>query len=190
MTEAAGVENAKAWLVVIDMQRIFAGPPDDWATPGYARVSEKIRALIPLFGRRVAFTRFVAPENPQGSWVPYYRQWSFALVPPNDPLYDITAEFETAGHPVVSRTTFGKWGAELARATEGTDEIVLAGVSTDCCVISTALPAADAGIHVRVVADACAGVSEADHERALRAMSLYAPMIETTTVEQVLAEGA
>ena len=52
--------------------------------------------------------------------------------------------------------------------------MVLAGVSTDCCVLSTALAAADAGVRVRVVADACAGVSEAGHERALAAMALKA----------------
>ena len=65
--------------------------------------------------------------------------------------------------------------------------MVLTGVSTDCCVISTALAAADAGVHVRVVADACAGLSADDHRRALEAMALYAPLIEITTVDEVLA---
>ena len=65
-------------------------------------------------------------------------------------------------------------------------EMVLAGVSTDCCVLSTALAAADAGVHVRVVSDACAGVSDEDHERALAAMEMYQPMIEITTTSDVL----
>ncbi len=64
---------------------------------------------------------------------------------------------------------------------------MLSGVSTDCCVLSTALAAADAGVAVQVVADACAGVSPADHQRALDAMALYAPLIELTTVDEVLA---
>ncbi len=55
--------------------------------------------------------------------------------------------------------------------------LVLTGVSTDCCVLSTALAAADAGATVTVVADACAGASDEDHERALAAMRLYAPLI-------------
>jgi nicotinamidase-related amidase len=66
--------------------------------------------------------------------------------------------------------------------------MILVGVSTDCCVISTALAAADAGVRVRVVEDACAGVSDADHDRALAAMALYAPLIEITTAEAVLGE--
>jgi len=61
-------------------------------------------------------------------------------------------------------TTFGKWGPELAAAV-GAGPLVLAGVSTDCCVLSTALAAADAGMAVQVVADACAGVTDESHER-------------------------
>jgi nicotinamidase-related amidase len=64
--------------------------------------------------------------------------------------------------------------------------MVLTGVSTDCCVISTALAAADAGVAVRVVSDACAGISENDHQRALDAMALYGPLIEITSVDAVL----
>ena len=64
--------------------------------------------------------------------------------------------------------------------------MVLTGVSTDCCVISTALAAADAGVAVRVVSDACAGISDNDHQRALDAMALYGPLIEITSVDAVL----
>ena len=63
--------------------------------------------------------------------------------------------------------------------------LVLTGVSTDCCVLSTALAAADAGRFVTVVADACAGLSDADHQRALDAMALYAPLITITSVAEV-----
>ena len=91
------------------------------------------------------------------------------------------------GHRVVTRTSFGKWGPELAEATGHATEIVLTGVSTDCCVLSTALPMADDGIAVRVPADACAGATPADHQRALDAMALYAPLVTITTVEEVLA---
>jgi nicotinamidase-related amidase len=176
-------------LVAIDMQNMFADPGSDWATRDYASASAGIRRLLPAFGDRVVFTRFVAPAHPDGAWVDYYRDWPFALVPDDDPLYDITSEFDTAGHEIVSSPTFGKWGDELAQAMRGSREMVLTGVSTDCCVLSTALPAADAGIHVRVVSDACAGLSNADHQRALDAMALYAPLIQITTVDEVLREA-
>jgi len=179
-----------AWLVVIDMQVIFGDPSSQWCTPKYPDASAGIHRLLPAFGDRVVYTRFVAPAEPAGAWVPYYRQWPFALVPPDDPLYDLSAEFDAEGHPIVTRETFGKWGDELAAATDGSTELVITGVSTDCCVLSTALAAADAGVHVRVPADACAGLSDADHRRALDAMALYGPLIEITTVDDVLGGAA
>lgn len=180
-------EEDLPWLVVIDMQTIFADPPSAWATPGYGSVSDQIRRMLPHFGDRVVYTRFIAPEQPEGAWIRYYQQWQFALVPPDNRLYDITPEFDTTDKAIVSRTTFGKWGGEMARAMRYSKNMVLAGVATDCCVLSTALPAADDGVHVRVVADACAGVSETDHQRALSAMEMYGPLIEITTVDQVIS---
>jgi hypothetical protein len=44
----------------------------------------------------------------------------------------------------------------MAGAMRGSREMVLTGVLTDCCLLSTAMAAADSGEHVRVVADACA----------------------------------
>jgi nicotinamidase-related amidase len=178
---------AEPYLVAIDMQEIFGDSSSQWFTPKYADAAAGITELLPLFGEQAVFTRFVAPETPQGAWIPYYELWPFALVPPDDRLYDLTGEFAKLGHPTVTHTTFGKWGPELAAAMQGSTEMVLTGVSTDCCVISTALAAADAGVHVRVVADACAGLSDEDHERALEAMALYAPLIEITTIDQVRA---
>jgi nicotinamidase-related amidase len=176
------------WLVVIDMQRIFGDPTSQWATPGYASIEPTVAGLVRAFGDRVIFTRFVAPEHATGAWIPYYEQWPFALVPDNDPLYELTEGLNSVGHPIITETTFGKWGPALSSAMAGSGEMVLVGVSTDCCVLSTALAAADAGVHVRVVADACAGVSEVDHRRALDAMALYGPLIEITDSAAVLSE--
>jgi nicotinamidase-related amidase len=175
------------WLVAIDMQVIFGEPGSQWFTPEYERASAGIQRLLPAFGDRAIFTRFVAPAQPRGAWIPYYEQWSFALVPPEDRLYELTAPFHGHAPHTQTRETFGKWDAEFASAMQGSTEMVITGVSTDCCVISTALAAADAGVHVRVAADACAGLSPADHQRALDAMALYAPLIEITGVDEVLA---
>jgi nicotinamidase-related amidase len=177
-----------AWLVVIDMQVIFADPASDWVTPGFAELLPTVRRLIDAYGSRVAYTRFVAPKRPTGAWVPYYEQWPFALVPETDPLYDLVPELPTGGQPVISRTTFGKWDDELATLLGAEAEMVLVGVSTDCCVLSTALAAADAGVRVTVVADACAGVSVEDHQRALDAMALYQPLVEIVSSSALLAK--
>ena len=63
---------------------------------------------------------------------------------------------------------------------------MLGGVSTDCCVLSTALAAADAGVEVQVVAEACAGLTDDSHREALDIMQLYAPLIEVVSLADVL----
>ena len=173
-------------LVVIDMQQVFADPAGPWAAPRFASITPVVNRLIGRFAPNVVLTRFVAPERPAGSWVNYYQQWSFALQPVDSPLWQLVPELDsgppggTGRYPVIDRPTFGKWGAEL-QAAVGAAGLVLCGVSTDCCVLSTALAAADDGMPVQVVADACAGASDLDHQRALEAMALYAPLITVTT---------
>jgi nicotinamidase-related amidase len=174
-------------LMIIDLQRIFGEQTSGWFTPEFAAASEGSRRLRAAFGPRVALTRFVAPADPQGAWVPYYEDWPFALDPANAALYELMPEFPVDDATVITRTTFGKWDDNTRSALGNPDSLVLTGVSTDCCVLSTALAAADAGVHVRVATDACAGASAADHQRALDAMALYAPLIELTTVDDVLA---
>ena len=46
--------------------------------------------------------------------------------------------------------------------------------------------ASSASRTVFIVSDACAGISDNDHQRALDAMALYGPLIEITSVDAVL----
>ncbi|WP_272933271.1 cysteine hydrolase family protein [Streptomyces sp. PSAA01] len=173
-------------LAVIDMQRVFADPRSPWASPRFGDAAEGVRRLLPLFGERVVFTRFLAPDKPVGSWRAYYEQWPFARQPPDAPLWELTDEFGSPAPVLVDATTFGKWTPELAELVGHDGRLVLAGVSTDCCVLSTALAAADAGVEVVVVADACAGSDDASHAMALRMMRLYGPLIRTVSVDEML----
>jgi nicotinamidase-related amidase len=184
------VNATSRWLMIIDMQRIFAEPSSEWVTPGYAAASAGIQRLLGAFESRVCLTRFLPSDQPTGAWTTYYEKWPFALDPVNAPLYELSEEFVSIPATIIDRTTFGKWDAEAGRALGNPDAIVLAGVTTDCCVLSTALAAADAGVHVTVAADACVGVTEADHRRALDAMALYSPMIDIAEVDNILASVA
>ena len=167
--------NEDAWLAVIDMQRVFGETGSPWLAPRFAGTIEPIKALVAVFGVRVTFTRFIAPAVPDRAWRRYYDQWPFALQSPDARIYELVDDFAPAR--TLDATTFGKWGPELAGQI-GARRLVLAGVSTDCCVLSTALAAADAGVQVQVVADACAGVTDESHEQALAIMTLYGPLIE------------
>lgn len=168
-------------LALIDLQRIFADPGSSWATPGFQRVIEPTEKLIELFSPHVAFTRFVAPEQPTGAWVPYYEEFPFALQSPDSDDYQLVDEFK--GAPTVDKTTFSAWGPKLAAQADG--QLVLGGVATDCCVISTALAAVDAGVHVQVVEEACAGSTDDNHRKAIDIMRLYAPMLEIVSIDQL-----
>jgi nicotinamidase-related amidase len=172
------------WLVVVDLQRVFGDEDCPWTTPRFEEVRPRIRRLVAGFGDRVVFTRFVAPAEPVGAWQEYYEQYRFALQPPDHPLFEIVED--TGSAKILDATTFGKWGPDLAEIV-GDGPLTVAGVATDCCVLSTVLPAADAGVPVRVVTDACAGSCDEDHDRALRVMSLYAPLVELRTTDEVLA---
>ena len=174
----------EGWLVAVDLQHVFADADSPWAAPRFGEIRPRVEELVVAFGERVVWTRFVAPAEPVGAWKEYYEQFPFALQPPDAQLYRLVAD--PGGRPVVDATTFGKWGPDLAELV-GAGPMTVVGVATDCCVISTVLPAADAGVPVRVVTDACAGSGDADHEGALRLMSLYAPLVTLATTAEVLA---
>ncbi|MFI6542275.1 cysteine hydrolase family protein [Streptomyces prunicolor] len=182
--------TAPGHLAVIDMQRVFAEPDSPWATPRFDEAAAGVRRLLPAFGEHVTFTRFVAPEKPTGAWRAYYDQWPFALQPPDAPLWELTDELAPQARHLVDAPTFGKWTPELAERVAPTGRLVLAGVSTDCCVLSTALAAADTGVEVLVVADACAGVDDDSHAKALHVMDLYRPLIRVVTVAEAVGEAS
>jgi nicotinamidase-related amidase len=176
-----------AWLVVIDPQRIFASPDSQWGSPMFPGIVDPVRRLAAAAGERTVVTRWVPSPDPQGSWEAYLEAWPFADVPEDDPLLEVVPEMQGIGHEVVSLPTFGKWGYALQAVTGPTPRLVLTGVATDCCVISTALAAADAGATITVVTDACAGSSPENQKAAMDVMALYPPQITLATTDEVLA---
>jgi nicotinamidase-related amidase len=174
------------WLAVIDMQRVFAEPGSAWLAPRFGEIVGPVRQLVQAFRPRVTFTRFIAPEVPSGAWQRYYDLWPFALQPPDARIYELVDDFAGEPGPTLDSITFSKWKPELSeRVVEG-ERLVLAGVSTDCCVLSTAVAAADAGVEVQVVGDACAGVSDVSHGQALDILRLYSPLVEVVSLADVL----
>jgi nicotinamidase-related amidase len=178
----------QATLVVIDMQRVFGERDSPWFTPRFAEIVGPIQRLVGAYQPHVVFTRFVAPAAPTGAWRRYYELWPFALQPPDARIYELVDEF--AGEPglTVDATTFGKVGDELYEILGG-GRLVLAGVSTDCCVLSTALAAADDGVAVQVVADACAGVTDESHAQTLAILRLYNPLVEVISLAEALEQA-
>ena len=176
----------QGWLVVVDLQHVFGDPGTPWTTPRFDEIRPRIRSLVEAFGERVVFTRFVVPEEPVGAWVDYYKEYAYFTEPHAIPLFQLSED--PGDRPVVDAPTFGKWVPAVAELV-GAGPVTVAGVATDCCVLSTVLPAADAGVAVRVVSDACAGADDEAHDDTMRILACYAPLVEVTTTAEVLAEG-
>lgn len=175
------------WLIVVDPQAIFASPTSAWGSPFFAEVMPRIRALADAFGERVLVTRWVPTADRSTSWGDYFAAWPFADQPATDPLFDLVPDaVGLSPLPTLDLPTFGKWGREIEEIIGRGARVVLTGVSTDCCVISTALAAADAGARVTVVADACAGSTAENHAAAMTVMSLYPPQITVSDTAAVL----
>jgi len=173
------------WLVVIDMQVAFADPASAWAVLGYAPAEKWIRVLTPGFEERVVYTRFVPDPAEHGAWAAYYDHWPTMRQTAASSTWDLTIETTTSA-PIVSLPTFSKWGPGLEDTVGADTPLVLCGVATDCCVLSTALGAVDAGRTVTIVEDACAGVSQRHHDESISLLGLLAPMVTITNARSLM----
>lgn len=182
------VKEADATLVVIDMQRAFRDE-GQWQVPRYQEIVPVINRLQEALGAGTVFTRFIRDEAESGAWAAYYRRWAEMRFTADSPAWDITLDVP-ADAPVIDGPTFSKWGPGLAALVPEGAEMVLAGVATDCCVLSTALGAVDAGRFVTVVSDACAAVSDEAQQQTLALLELLSPMCKVITSQEFLAHAA
>ena len=165
------------------MQAVFADADSPWAIPCFAMAAQGVAALLPCFPGRTVFTRFIPPSTVMGSWVAYYAKWPFAAAaPPTHAVWSVAAPFQ----PEITLDThqFSKWTPRMRALAGPAATIVVCGVSTDCCVLATALAAIEDGTHVRIVADACRAKTPALHAAALDLLRLRAPQVAITTVAE------
>ncbi len=167
------------------MQQIFSDPASQWATAGYAEAADRVAQLVDAATGPVIWTRFVRDPSEPGSWRAYYDRWSECREAPESVAWDLTMTVRD-GDAVLTLPTFSKWGEQLAEFTAAHPELIVCGVATDCCVLSTVLGAVDAGKAITVVTDACAGATEEAHDQALALMGMLAPMVRLATVDEVL----
>lgn len=173
------------WLIVVDMQRVFADAPSPWVAPDFYKALPQVERLVAAYRGRVVLTRYVAMMPPEGAWIPYFEAFPEVLRPAADPLWDLKLQ-AGEGVFVETRTTFSKWDAALAARLGGASRIAVCGVATECCVLGTVLGAVDAGRFVRVITDACAGGAPAGHDQTIGILGGFAPMVSLVTTAAVL----
>lgn len=165
-------------LVVVDMQKDFID--GSLGTAEAVRIVRPVNELVKSWDGRVIFTRDTHteeyPDTQEGRRlpVPHCIRGSMGWQ-----LEEGLAEQQKDRDcPVFDKNTFGS--TELARylaishISEPVEEIVLAGLCTDICVISNAMliKAYLPEVPLKVMASCCAGVSPESHKRALEAMQM------------------
>jgi len=164
---------AKAALVVLDLQRIFCDPASPAFLPAWPASRLQCLALIDFFlktGRPVVFTRHIHQEKSGGVLEHFFTR----LIRPTDPYSEFAPEVQSYLEKaiVLDKDRFSAWSnARLATSLRQCNTVVLAGVQTQLCVLSTALGAADFSFVPVVVADACAAPNESLHVAALTVLA-------------------
>ena len=94
-----------------------------------------------------------------------------------------------AGEIVISKSRFSAFaGTKLAERLRdaGVDTLVLAGLTTECCIQASAWAAFEHNFHVILASDACAAYEEDLHRYALRALELSGAKLATSAELVVL----
>ncbi len=159
----------------IDMQRLFS-ERTDWHVRDFFSIVPTCAALLQHASDAALFARFVTPvtaDDASGAWQRYYRRWSgvtLGQIAPEllDLIVDLTRlapeapVLDKAGYSAFSNPDF----ATLLVA-RNCRTLILSGIETDVCVLSTALEAVDRGLRVIVAQDAVASGSSDGHRAAL-----------------------
>jgi nicotinamidase-related amidase len=163
----------KKVLIVIDMQNDFIdgalGTPEAKAiVPNVKKKIEEYNAR----GDEIIFTRDTHFEN-------YFETNEGKHLPVEHCIdgthgWEISAELDCVGCPLVDKFTFGYSFWDLYFKFEDIDEIMLVGLCTDICVVSNALilKAMFPEIDIAVDASCCAGVTPESHKAALTTMKM------------------
>lgn len=182
---------ASTALVIIDMQRDFCAPGGYVDAMGYDIAPAQaliprivaLRAAMHRFGGLVVHTREghrpdLTDLTPQKR---FRSRLAGAEIGSEGPLgrllirgeegWDIVPELTPApGEPVIDKPGFSAFYAtDLDRifAARGIRHLVVCGVTTDVCVLSTIREAVDRGFEPLLVEDACAATVEENHRAAI-----------------------
>ena len=177
-------------LVIVDMQVDFAAPDGlsaQWgmdlsAVPAAIAAAERLVEAARQAKAPVVFVGlFTTPDTDSEAWYERGRRKghdpneSPALCRADAPGSAFYGPQPASGDLVFRKTRYSPfWDTDIAARLRamGVDTLVLAGLTTECCVDSTARDAFNHDFHVFVVSDACAAYEPDLHAAALRMLEL------------------
>jgi ureidoacrylate peracid hydrolase len=205
MTTAEGaINDLKAWIapsrtavLVIDMQVDFASPEgalgayvDMGLVQRAVAAAERLVETARAKGVPVVFVGlFTTPETDSPAWRERMRRRGgdpdseSALCREGAVGSDFYGPRPLAGERVVKKTRYSGFAGTNLDAhlkAQGVDTLVVAGVTTECCVDSTVRDAFSLDYHVFVAADACAAYEADIHAASLKVMELNSAILTDT----------
>lgn len=106
-----------------------------------------------------------------------------ALCRANSPGSDFVGPKPRSGEPIFRKKRYSPfWDTDIDASLRamGVDTLVVAGLTTECCVADTAKDAFNHDYHVFVAADACAAYAPDLHSAALKMLDLNAAIVTDT----------
>ncbi len=148
-------------IIITDMQNVYL-KGEKWACKSISFAIENIIRLLNNCECEEIFTAFSAPKNPIGQWKTYNRvNADVNSCPGKSEIIDELKRY-TKKYPLLIKDKYSSLSNEkvfeAAYKTINTGgRIVLTGVVSECCVLSTAMAAIDLGVKVIYLKDAVSG---------------------------------
>ena len=167
-------------LLIIDMQKVYEdGQP--WCCPAFNQVRDNIITLLTADTPPdlVAFTRYVAPTHPVGTWKNYNQKYTdINNAAELSELTEVLKPYATLSR-VYNKSTYSALGVPALQAMlklNRIDRIIITGVVAQCCVLSTVMGLIDTGIPIIYLKDAVAGQSADFEEMTTAVIQSFAPI--------------
>ena len=194
--KAEWIAPKRTALLVIDCQVDFGAPDGEMARRGadmtapqaaLAKAQELVDAARAA-GTEVVFVRLIINAAAESHVIREARLRQGEEGPDfcveGTPGADFVGPQPLAGESIISKkrfSAFGHTGLAGQLHAQGVDTLVLAGLTTECCVASSAWDAFERDFHVFIAADACAAYEPDLHRHALKALQASGAVVAKTS---------
>ncbi len=180
-------------VIVIDCQVDFGSPDGEMARRGadmtapQAALAQAVRLVDAARGAgvKVVFVRLLTRGENRIAREAKTRHHDNEpdLCVEDSPGADFTGPRPQADEAIVSKThfsAFARTGLADQLHAQGIDTLVLAGLTTECCVASSAWDGFEHDFHIFIAEDACAAYEQELHSHALKALALSGAEVAKT----------